>query len=131
LEALSVVKDPTMAYQQVAALAEAKIKAQRSFAGFNPARQSDIQFFRAVLRGEHELRGFRNADLRRLLLLDDRDPDERRRNRAAIGRRLKRLHVRGLVAKIPHTRRWKVTPLGHRTIGVCIRLYYHGLAIAA
>jgi hypothetical protein len=100
-------------------------------AGFNPARREDIQFFRAVLRGEHELRGFRNADLSRLLQLDGRNPEQRRRNRAAIGRRLKRLHVRGLVAKIPHTRRWKVTPLGHRTIGVCVQLYYHGLAIAA
>ena len=38
---------------------------------------------------------------------------------------------RRLVAKIPHTRRWQVTPLGHRALGVCVRLYYHGLATAA
>jgi hypothetical protein len=131
LEALSVVNDPTAAYHQVAGLIEPKIKGQRSFAGFNPARKDDILFFRAVLRGEHELRGFRNADLRRLLTLDDRDPDQRRRNRAAIGRRLKRLHVRGLITKIPRTRRWKITPQGHRTLGACLQLYYHGLAIAA
>jgi hypothetical protein len=131
LEALSVVNDPTAAYQQVALPVQPKQAGPRSYAGFNPARREDIQFFRAVLRGEHELRGFRNADLSRLLQLDDRNPEQRRRNRAAIGRRLKRLHVRGLVAKIPHTRRWKVTPLGHRTIGVCVQLYYHGLAIAA
>lgn len=131
LEALSVVNDPTAAYQQVALLVQSKRRGPRSFAGFNPARRSDVQFFRAVLRGEHELKGFRNADLRRLLRLDDRDPDQRRRAQTAIGRRLKRLHVRGLVAKIPHTRRWKVTPLGHRTLGVCVQLYYHGLATAA
>ena len=58
-------------------------------------------------------------------------PDQRRRDRAAIGRRLKRLHVRGRIAKFPHTRRWTVTPLGHRTLGACLRLYYHGLATAA
>lgn len=131
LEALSVVKDPTPAYQHVAALVQPKQEGQRSFAGFNPARRDDIQFFRAVLRGEHQLKGFRNADLRRLLSLADRDPNDRRRARAAIGRRLKRLHVRGLIAKIPHTRRWKITPLGHRTLGACVQLYYHGLATAA
>ena len=131
MEALSVVKDPTLAYQQIATLAQPKVAGQRSFAGFNPARQDDVQFFRAVLRGEHELRGFRNADVRRLLRLDDRDPAQRRRARAAIGRRLKRLHVRGLIAKIPRTRRWKVTPAGHRILGACLQLYYHGLATAA
>jgi len=130
LEALSVVKDPGPAYQQVALLVQPKRRGPRSFAGFNPARRDEVEFFRAVLRGEHELKGFRNADLRRLLHLDDR-PDRRRREQAAIGRRLKRLHVRGLVAKIPHTRRWKVTPLGHRTLGACVQLYYHGLATAA
>ena len=131
LEALSVVNNPTTAYQHVAALVQSKQDGQRSFAGFNPARRDDVQFFRAVLRGEHELQGFRNAHLRRLLQLDDRDPAQRHRARAAIGRRLKRLHVRGLIAKIPHTRRWKVTPLGHRTLGACVQLYYHGLATAA
>jgi hypothetical protein len=131
LEALCVVHDPTPAYRHVATLAKPKIEGQRSFAGFNPARSDDIQFFRAVLHGEHELKGFRNAHLRRLLQLDHRDPADRQRARAAVGRRLRRLHVRGLVAKIPHTRRWKVTPLGHRTLGACIQLYYHGLATAA
>ncbi len=67
LEALSVVNDPGPAYRQVAALVQPKVRAQRSYAGFNPARRDDVQFFRAVLRGEHELKGFRNADLRRLL----------------------------------------------------------------
>jgi hypothetical protein len=131
LEALSVVNDPTPAYQQVATLVQPKQAGQRSFAGFNPARREDIQFFRAVLHGEHQLRGFRNADLRRILHGDDRDPAQRRRTQAALGRRLKRLHVRGLLAKIPHTRRWQVTPLGHRTLGDCIQLYYHGLPTAA
>jgi hypothetical protein len=131
LEALSVVNDPAPAYQQVAALVQPKVQKERSYAGFNPACREDIQLFRAVLRGEHELHGFRNADIRRLLLLDDKDPLQRRRARAAVGRRLKRLHVRGLIARIPHTRRWKVTALGHRTLGTCVQLYYHGLATAA
>lgn len=131
LEALSVVNDPTAAYQQVALLVHPKRRGQRTFSGFNPARKGDVQFFRAVLRGEHELKGFRNADLRRLLGLPDQDRHQRRRAQAAIGRLLKRLHVRGLVAKVPRTRRWKVTPLGRRTLGACVRLYYHGLATAA
>jgi len=110
LEALSVVNDPTPAYQTSCCFGPPKVQDERSFAGFNPARREDIQFFRAVLRGEHELRGFRNADLRRLLHQDDSNPLERRRQQDALGRRLKRLHVRGLVAKIPHTAAGKSPP---------------------
>ncbi len=131
LEALSVVNDPAPAYKQVGVLVQTKQSAGRRYAGFNPARREDVQFFRAVLHGEHELRGFRNADLRRLLHQNDHDPQQRRRNQTALGRRLQRLHVRGLIAKIPHARRWKVTLLGHQTLGACVRLYYHGLPTAA
>ena len=51
--------------------------------------------------------GFRNRDVRTALSDDARDP--RHRRSAAVGRLLKRLHVRGFVLKVPRTRRWRVT----------------------
>ncbi len=131
LEALSVVGDPAPSYQQVSQLADSKVSSGRRYAGFNPARREDIHVFQAVLSGEHLLRGFRNVDIRRALWGESSDPDERRRQANTVTRRLKRLHVRGLLAKIPRTRRWRVTDRGHRLLGAMVRLHYYGLSTAA
>jgi hypothetical protein len=36
---------------------------------------------------------------------------------------LKRLHVRGLLAKVPHTRRWRITRKGRRVLGDTLHTY--------
>lgn len=131
LEALSVVSDPTAGYAEVSHLTESKLHRGRRYAGFNPARGEDVQLFAAVLSGEHTLRGFRNAEIREALWGVSRDRAERLRRANAVSRRLKRLHVRGLIAKIPRTRRWRVTALGHRLLAIMVQLHYHGLPLAA
>jgi len=131
LNALSVVNDPTPAYQQVADLTESKVSGGRRFAGFNPARRDDVRLFQAVLSGDHELRGFHNSDIRKSLLRDSRDPSERRRQANRVSRMLKRLHVRGLIRKIPRTRRWRITERGQTLLGSIVRLHYHGLPLVA
>ena len=131
LHALSVVDDSTPSYQQVAELAESKVSAGRRYAGYNPAREQDIRVFKAVLSGAHLLRGFRNAEIRQALWGESRDAEQRQRQANAVTRLLKRLHVRKLLAKIPRTRRWRVTAQGQRLLGAMVRLHYHGLAAAA
>jgi hypothetical protein len=131
LNALSVVGDPAPTYQQVSQLAESKRSSGRRYAGFNPARRQDVQLFQAVLCGQHLVRGFRNVDIRQALWGESKDTRERRRQANAVTRRLKRLHVRGLLAKIPRTHRWRVTDRGHRLLGTILQLHYHGLSIAA
>jgi len=131
LEALAVVDDPAPSYQQVERLAERKVVRQRSYAGFNPASSSDVRLFQAVLHGDHLLRGFYNRDIRRLLGFPDKPPSLLRKWAAQVGRLLKRLHVRGLIAKIPHTRRWRTTAIGQKLLGAIVQLHYHGLAKAA
>lgn len=131
LNALSVVNDPTPAYRQVSQLTESKVHQGRRYAGFNPARSEDVKLFQAVLSGSHELRGFHNADIRTQLYRETRDPHERRRRANAVSRLLKRLHVRGLIAKIPRTRRWRITVRGQSLLGTIVRLHYHGLPLAA
>ena len=86
------------------------VVAGRSHAGFNPASGPDVKLFGAVLDGNHVVRGFRNADIREALYGTTEDPVERRRQSHAVGRMLKRLHVRGLIVKVPRSRRWHVSP---------------------
>ena len=128
LNALSVVADPAAAYQQVSHVAESKQCDGRRYAGFNPARRDDIGLFQAVLSGDHLLHGFRNAQVRVALWGDAGDGAERRRQAQRATRLLKRLHVRGLLARIPHTRRWRVSAHGQEVLTKLVRLHYHGLA---
>jgi hypothetical protein len=121
LDALAVVDDPTPAYQELRKLTEAKVEAGRSSAGFNPARCEDVRLFAAVLDGDHIARGFRNKDIRAALY--GANVETTPRQSAAVGRLVKRLHVRQLVAKIPRTRRWRVTDAGRHLLSLAVRLY--------
>jgi hypothetical protein len=119
LDALAVVDDPAPAYQELRQLTEPKVVAGRSLAGFNPARREDVRLFAAVLNGDHIARGFRNKDIRAVLF----HTDQHSSRTSAVGRLLKRLHVRHLVAKIPRTRRWRVTTSGRHLLSLAIQLY--------
>jgi hypothetical protein len=130
LEALSVVDDPAPAYRKVEKLTEPVVKAGRSYAGFNPASRPDVKLFKSVLDGDHLVRGFRNTDIRETLYTATDDPAERRRQSAAVGRLLKRLHVRGLIKKVPRSRRWLVTHNGHQLLAAMVQLYHHGIPVA-
>ncbi|HEY2249901.1 MAG TPA: hypothetical protein VGH74_02530 [Planctomycetaceae bacterium] len=55
----------------------------------------------------------------------------RRRQAQAVSRRLKRLHIRGLIAKILRSHRWRASTFGQRLLTKVVRLYYHGLSQAA
>ena len=123
LEALAVVDDPAPAYQDLRQVTEPQRVKERSYAGFNPARRADVQFFLAVLQGDGIARGFRNADIRSALFTVLKTKDQQRRASAAVGRLLKRLHVRHLVAKVPRTRRWRVTERGRHLLGLAVQLY--------
>jgi len=121
LDALAVVDDPAPAYQQLRQLTEAKRVAERSSAGFNPARREDVRLFAAVLDGDHIARGFRNKDIR-AALFGNTEPTSRQQS-AAVGRLLKRLHHRQWLAKIPRTRRWRVTETGRNLLSLAVKLY--------
>jgi hypothetical protein len=121
LTALAIVDDPAPAYQQLRQLTEPKRVAERSSAGFNPARREDVRLFAAVLDGDHIARGFRNKDIRAALFGSSAPPT--RQQSAAVGRLVKRLHNRQLVAKIPRTRRWRVTDTGRQLLSLAVKHY--------
>jgi hypothetical protein len=125
LDALSVVEPTAPAQAPLHRLAEPLRVRGRCFAGFNPARREDLALFRAVLDGDHLLRGLRNVDLRqRLYGKEPTSTTERRRRSAAVSRQLKRLHVRGLVVKVPHSRRWHLTHHGRQLLSTALHAYH-------
>jgi hypothetical protein len=68
LNALAVVDDPTEAKRDLDRVTTCKKDAAgRPCAGFNPMARHDSDLFRAVIDGEHWLKGFTNRDIRRKL----------------------------------------------------------------
>jgi len=124
LDALAAVDDPSEARHSIRALARRVRKNGRSYRGFNPADYGDIQLFAAVMRGEHVINGFRNQDIRRQLFKPTRNASESTRQRARVSRLLKQLHIHGLIAKIPRSRRWRVTHHGHIIMTTVLTLHH-------
>lgn len=131
LEALASVEDPTPGYEDLRTVTEPRRHHGRSYAGFNPARAEEVSLFAAVLAGDHIAQGFRNQDIRVSVYGEARAHRQRQRHSAAVGRLLKRLHVRGLLAKVPHRRRWRVTDRGRRILGDTVCAYRRYQAPAA
>lgn len=124
LEALSVVDDPSRTVKELGGLCERARLGKRKHRGLNPLKTEDRQLFRAVLRGENFIRGFRNSEVAKSLGVSrSSDPAERRRRSARVGRRIQLLRAHGLVAKIPRTRRYKVTMKGHRLMSRSLEIY--------
>lgn len=127
LDALAHVADPTLAVRSLDAITTRKrTDSGRTLKPFNPLSRPDRELFEALLRGEHTLRGFTNRDLRHALRHSSvlRGNDDTR-HCAQVTRLLARLHAYRLVAKIPRSRRWKVSTLGYRLLGASLRLRDH------
>jgi hypothetical protein len=128
LEALSVIDDPSQAYQTLQQLCEPVAKNGRRRRGLNPLRKDDVKLFAAALQGENFIHGFRNSDIARYLNLPQRkDPLERKRQSARVTRLLQLLHSHRLIAKIPRTRRYRLTLHGATVMAAAVYLYKEDL----
>jgi hypothetical protein len=124
LTALSTVEDPARAQEHLLGLGAALRRAGRSYRGFNPLSRLDLGLFSAVLRGEYTIMGFRNRDIRLQLYPKAQDPISIRKLASRISRLLKLLHVRALLAKIPRSRRWRLTKKGHAVLSAIITTHH-------
>jgi hypothetical protein len=124
LNALAQVDDPTPGLRGLDTITTRKrLAVGRPVTAFSPVARPDSQLFIALMSGEHAVHGFANRDLRaKLAATSIRLSDDPKRQSAQVSRPLHRLHVYGLVAKIPRSRRWRVTAFGHRVMGVSIHL---------
>jgi hypothetical protein len=107
LEFISTIDDPSEGNKAISKICEAKLDSNRSYRGFNFFLSTDQRLFEALLRGEHNIQGFRNAELRRHLP---------HCNAGQASRLLKRLRVHGLIKRIGRTYKYYLTRLGRRAL---------------
>ena len=113
LNALAVVDVPCATAQQVDRVSKPAKFGPRRRRGLNLLHPDEQRLFRAVLRGDWRLNGFRNRDLvEELFGSGTVSMEERRRRSLRVCRQLQLLRAHGLIAKIPHSNRYQVTVKG-------------------
>jgi len=126
LDALALVDDPTPAIRDLDKITQRKRTRQgQSVRAFNPLAREDRELFAALASGGHHVRGFTNQDIRQRLkhtaLLGPKRQTPQQRS-ARVSRLFHRLHVYGLIGKVPRSRRWRLTKQGLRVMSSAIRL---------
>jgi hypothetical protein len=113
LNALATTALPCATVRQLETLHQPARCGARRRRALNVLSQADQRLFLAVLRGDHCLNGFRNADVARCLnSTPTRTAAERRRRSTQISRTLQLLRAHGLIAPIPHSYRYRITAKG-------------------
>jgi hypothetical protein len=113
LDALTPFDTTTPLAQLLAPVTKRVTKKGTIYRGLRPWTGQDLELLQAINKPEFHIAGFRNKDLAAALY--PKDQDNLRSKRAASGRvsyRLRLLHAHGLIAKIPRTRRYRITPKG-------------------
>lgn len=114
LDALAAVDDTTPCAKLFDAVSRPVADRGRRFRALRLADRHDVALLQAISRGEFATAGFRNRDLRRLLLPAAKKASrrEQRRLSAATSRRLRLLRAHGIIRRIPKTHRYRLTTRG-------------------
>jgi hypothetical protein len=125
LQALAVVDRPQTSVKILDRVNKPARLGQRRRRGLNLLRMEEQRLFRAVLRGEHHINGFRNRDVQAALFGQRlRDVAEQRRRTAHVSRLLHLLRAHGLIAKVPRSHRYRVTAKGEALMGAAVYARY-------
>jgi len=111
--ALAAVDDSTTLEQLTAAIERRVCWNGQTVRALHPFDPNDHTLLKAVNRGEFAIHGLRNRDLQALLYCSaPKTKAEQRRRSAAVSRKLRLLRAHGLIRKMPHTHRYRVTDHG-------------------
>ena len=103
LEFISAFDNKKIGRKRLENISQTKEKNNRKYRGFNLFSKDDLDLLLVILRGENNIFGFRNKDIRKKI------PNL---NSSKVSRLLKRLNVFGLIKKAGKTYKYYVTKLG-------------------
>ncbi|HHB75728.1 MAG TPA: MarR family transcriptional regulator [Desulfobulbus sp.] len=113
LQFVSAIDDMTADVKKVTLLSKRIVENERSYKGFNFFSDEDQKLFEIISRGEFNISGFQNKNIRQYLT---------DKNSGQVSRILKRLHVHGLIKKIGHTYKYYLTKFGRQVILMGLKL---------
>ena len=113
LEFISTLEDDRTGTDNLNRVSQPVQENERRYRGFNFFDPDDEKLFHSLGRGEFNISGFQNKDLRRRL--SDRTSGQ-------ISRLMKRLRLHGLIKKVGHTYKYYLTALGKQVIALGLKL---------
>lgn len=124
-DALAAV-DGSTTLQQLTAPLEKRLRWHgKPVRALHPFHPEDHALLLAVNRGEFAINGLRNRDLQALLYEHAPDsPTEKRKRSAAISRKLRILRAHGLIQKLPHTHRYRVSDHGRLVLNAILSAHH-------
>lgn len=122
LDALSVVADPTPVQQLFDPVSQRRLINGRPYRPLRPIAPDESARFAILLDGGAALAGTRALDVRRLLTPHEpTDSVEQKRLTGRVARLMRLYRAHGLLAKITHTHRYRVTPKGQQIMSTALR----------
>jgi hypothetical protein len=115
LATLAAVESTTSVGQALGPVCRRVNWQDRPARALRPFEAQEMKLLEAVSRGEFAINGFRNRDVRQLLLGEDAPDDaaaNRRRRSGQVTRKLRLLRAHGLIRKVPRTHRYLLTAKG-------------------
>ena len=117
LDALAQTDDSTTLDQLISGLHRSVVLQGKRVRAMRPFAADDRSLLQAICQGQFTINGFRNRDLQDLLYsAPAASIQESRRRSAAISRKLRLLRAHHLIAKVPRSYRYQLTPLGRQII---------------
>ena len=113
LQFISAIDDVTAGVKKLNKLTKRIVKNERPYRGFSFFSDDDQKLFEIIARGEFNISGFQNKNIRQFWDT---------KNTGQISRLLKRLHVHGLIRKIGHTYKYYLSKFGQQVILMGLKL---------
>lgn len=131
-EALAVVGEPKPSRKILDDVSRRIEIEGRAYRPLRPITAAESDLFRAILRGENQLQGVRNEDLRNHLYPDcEQNEEDRKKASARASRQLRLLRAHGLVSKVPKTYYYRATKKGLDVMSTALKFRETDFALLA
>lgn len=132
LQALAVVGEPRPSHRILDPVSRPVETPQRRYRALRPISPEDSRLFAVIQRGEFNLQGVRNQDLRQHLYPEiGDDPVQRRFVAARLTRQLRLLQAHGLIYRVHKTYYYRVTAKGQEVMTTALKFRQTDLALLA
>jgi len=113
IEFISTIEDKSVGINNLNKISKNVKEKNRTYKGFNFFSDDDQQIFLTIARGEFNIRGFQNKDLRLRL---------QKKTTSSVCRIIKRLRTHGLIKKITRSYKYYLTVFGRKVITTGLKL---------
>jgi len=123
LDALAAVSVQQEAGLLLDRVSYSKVQQGRAYRGLRPVSAEECRIFGILLDGSFLLAGFSNQQVRQRLYQGSlADHEEQKRRSGRMSRYLRLLRAHGLIHKLPHTHRYRLSQRGQQVMSAALRL---------